>query len=270
MTVFSSKIIEVAIVAVAVVANCGCNRVPDYVIQPEDMAQLLADIHTADGVVESNYQQYSSDSARLALKQAVFEHRGVTAEQVDTSMVWYGAHLDRYMKVYDRAEEILNDRLNQSSAVAAAESGISVSGDSVDIWQRSPRFSIDDKSATDFLTFNFKADQNTRSGDQYTWRVKFYNNNQQVNWGIVADYSDGTIEALDAQFSSDGWQTLNFYTDSTRTMTRVYGYLRLDAKRLTPVYLDSIQLVRKRLTKENYMQRYRQRHYNLNKNSESE
>lgn len=239
----------------------ACSRVPGDVIKPDDMSALLADIHTADAVVESNYNIYSSDSARQALKQAVFDKHGVTADDVDTSMMWYGAHLEQYMKVYEKTEEILKDRLDKSTAVASVGSSMSVSGDSVDIWQNSHRYDLNTKSASQFLTFNIKADQNNKPGDMYTWRAKFHNNHKQVFWGIAADYADGSTEVLDAQFGSDGWQTLTFYSDSTRVLKELYGYMRMDGPERQSVYIDSLQLVRNRLNPQRYMQRYRQRHY---------
>lgn len=261
--IYAKHVKRAFMLALCCMLLCCCNRVPDHVIDPDDMAELLADIHTADAVVEANYEEYSSDSARQALKQAIFDRHGVTADDVDTSMMWYGAHLDKYMKVYDEAEEILQDRLNKSSAIAASSAGFSVSGDSVDVWQVGRRYDMDSRSATQFLTFEIKADANSKTGDAYTWRAKFHNNRLPVHWGIVADYADGSVEVLEAQFGSDGWQTLNFYTDSTRVLKEMYGYMRVDlSDNRSAVYIDSIQLVRNRLDAQRYVQRYRQRHYN--------
>lgn len=241
----------------------SCNGVPDYVVQPDDMAELLADLHVAECAVENNYQYYSSDSSRLALKQAILAKHGVTTEQYDTTMVWYGAHLDKYMDIYDRTEEILQDRLEKSAAVAASAASVSVSGDSVDIWSQSSRYAIDRRSVTNILTFNVKSDRNSKSGDSYTWRMKVSNNFAGSTMGIVAAYNDGTSETLMQSLGADGWNSMTFFTDSTKTLKDVRGYLEIHPRANTPVLLDSIQLVRNRLNRNLYMQRYKQRVYDF-------
>lgn len=45
----------------------ACNNVPDYVIPQEEMAQLLADIHIGESVVDANSREYMSDSLKKQL-----------------------------------------------------------------------------------------------------------------------------------------------------------------------------------------------------------
>ena len=84
----------------------GCKKTPDWIIQPEEMAQLMADVHTAEAVVDYNYSSFPTDSTKQALKQSVFAAHGVSSEQVDTSLVWYGNNIEQYIKVYDRTLDI--------------------------------------------------------------------------------------------------------------------------------------------------------------------
>lgn len=251
------------VAAFVTIAVTSCNGVPDYVVQPDEMAELLADLHVAECAVENNYQYYSSDSSRMALKQAILAKHGVTSEQYDTTMVWYGAHLDKYMDIYDHTEEILQERLEKSAAVAATAASLNVSGDSVDIWSQGSRYAIDQKSVTNILTFTVKSDRNSKSGDSYTWRMKISNNFGGSTVGIVAAYNDGTSETLTQSLGMDGWNSITFFTDSTRTLKDVRGYLEIHPRANTPVLLDSIQLVRNRLNRNMYVQRYRQRQYDL-------
>ncbi len=50
--------------ALAVLALSACSKVPSGVIAPEEMAQLLADIHTGESVIDMNRMEFSSDSAK--------------------------------------------------------------------------------------------------------------------------------------------------------------------------------------------------------------
>lgn len=248
------------------VAALGCNRVPDNVIQPDEMADLLADIHTAESVVEMNYGRYSSEDSRMELKQAILDKHGVTQADLDTSFMWYGAHLDKYMAVYENTTEILQDRLDKNQAIEAEQASLSVSGDSVDVWAQPRRYVCNVRSATKYVTFKLAADNNWSKGDSYTWRAKFFNNRGNVRWGIVAEYDDGTTEVLNDQFTTTGWQQMTFYTDSTRRAKAVRGYLQIEPQpNSTSTYIDSMQLVRNRVNSQRYNQRYRQRSFDFSK-----
>jgi hypothetical protein len=259
----SKKHMTLLLSALAIIS---CNRVPDNIIQPDEMAELMADIHTAESVVEMNYSTYPNDSAREELKRAILEKHGITQADLDTSFMWYGAHLDKYMNIYDDVVEILQRRLDKNQALEAAQASLSVSGDSVDVWAQPRRYIYTDRLASRYMTFKLDADTNWVSGDSYTWRAKFFNNQNTARWGVVANYADGSIEVLNEQFSGDGWQQLRFQTDSTRKALGVRGYIELTAPRnATSMYVDSVQLVRNRLNSQNYNQRYRQRLYDFSK-----
>jgi hypothetical protein len=252
--------------ALSAVALMACNKVPDNVIQPDEMAELMADIHTAESVVEMNYGSYATDSAREELKQAILQKHGVTQADLDTSFMWYGSHLDKYMDIYDEVNEILQRRLDHNQALETAQASLSVSGDSVDVWAMPRRYIYTDRLPAKYMTFKLEADTNWVSGDSYTWRVKLFNSVNTAKWGIVASYADGSVEVLNEQFSGSGWQQLKFQTDSTRKAVGVRGYLELTApSNATATYVDSVQLVRNRLNSQTYNQRYRQRLYDLSK-----
>lgn len=85
---------------------CG-SRTPDYVISEKDMEDLLVDIHKSEAVIESNYNIYNNNADKKKIREAVFLRHGVTREQFDTTLVWYGHHIETYMKIYDRVVERL-------------------------------------------------------------------------------------------------------------------------------------------------------------------
>lgn len=246
-------------------ALAGCHGVPSDVIQPEDMAQLMADVHTGEAVVDMNRREYETDSSRQAFKQSVYMRHGVTSEQVDSSLAWYGRNITRYIEVYDRTIEILEHRLTEMGNRVAAEAAMSVSGDSVDVWPNPRHLAITALSPTNILTFDFGQDENWQQGDSYTFRAKFFNNGPQSEWQLAAEYTDGSVETIYSGFGGDGWRELLLISDSLRTMQRIRGYLKADLPPAGPVRLDSISLVRKRLDPTHYA-RYRQRtvaRYNL-------
>ena len=238
----------------------ACSKVPRYVIQPDEMADLLADIHIGEAVVDLNRNDYRTDSSKLVMLQSVLMRHNVTKQQLDTSFEWYGHHISYYMDVYDKTIERLEHRLTETGNRIAAEN-ISIAGDSVDVWNSATFIALNNLSPSHYITFSLTSDENWERGDSYTWRAKFTNNADISRWGIMADYSDGSKEILTSELSGDGWCELKFISDSTKTANHVYGYMNIIPRGNTTVWADSLMLVRNRLNTEAYRQHYRQQRF---------
>lgn len=252
----------------------GCRKVPDGIIQPDEMAELMADVHMGEAVVDANYTNFMTDSSRMLLKQSIAANRGFTVAQVDTSLAWYGAHLDVLHEVYERTIEILEERAaggptgKSSSGNRGAGTGASSGGDSINVWPGLRNYVIGPTSATQYISFNINRDSSWKPGDSYTLRGTFNNNPRIIRWNISAEYDDGSIEVLNARVSGNGKRNLTFYTDSTKNTGRVFGSIEFEiAGDSHGVRADSVELIRKPLNARTYPQRYRQkayRFYNLN------
>ena len=220
----------------------------------------MADINVAESVTEADIRNYPNDSTKQALKQSVLLKHGVTTAEFDSALSWYGRNRSFFMEVNDRTIEILEQRLADSGSRVAAENALSVSGDSPDIWPNPRFYALSDRKPTKILTFNFRKDQTWESGDSYTWRAKFINTSDNSTWGIAAEYSDGTVEFVNAAVSGDGWREVMFVTDSTtEAPVKIYGYLDVSVPAASTVWLDSMQMIRNRLDRSVYGRRYRQR-----------
>lgn len=216
------------------------------------MARLMADVHTAEAVIEINRNNYSNDSLKQTLKQSVYAKHKVTAEQVDSSLAWYGRNITYYMDVYDRTIEILEHRMIESGNRIAAEAALSIAGDSVDVWSRARHIYINDRLPSKTLTFNFSSDPNWERGDIYIWRAKLFNNTENSRWVLVAEYADGTIDYLTQSLAGDGRKELYFQTDSLLEANRLYGFLEGENRHGTTLAIDSIEMIRKRVNHDQY------------------
>ncbi|MDE6612241.1 MAG: DUF4296 domain-containing protein [Muribaculaceae bacterium] len=247
---------SLSIYAIMLLAAVSCSKTPKGIIPPEQMAQLMADIHTGEAVIELNRGEYRTDSMKQALKQSVYARHGVDAATVDSSYLWYGRNINSYLEVYDRTIEILEHRLIESGNRVAAEAALSVAGDSVDVWPYPRYVAVNDRMPSKTLAFSFARDENWKRGDMYVWRVKAINNPSNSRWSIVAEYSDGDVDYLSQEFSGDGWKEIVLYTDSLRDATRVYGHLLGANPHGTSLRFDSIEMVRKRVDPSAYGRRY--------------
>lgn len=237
----------------------SCNSTPEHVIPPEKMARLLADIHIGESVIDAHRNQYVEDSLKKELKQSVFHKHNVTAQQVDTSFVWYGHNIEEYIEVYDRVIEILEDEMANVKVDGGVQ--LAVAGDSADAWLGVRYRTLDKTMINNIISFAIDRDDNWEKGDVYEWRMKKINGRSSLNWSLIVDYVDGSSEYINVSKPNDGWQEIVLYTDTTKTASRVYGVAQVELTDNEQVYIDSISLVRTRFNKEKYVRRYNQKKF---------
>lgn len=247
----------------------GCKSTPDEVLPHEKMAQLLADIHIGESIVDVERTKYYSDSLKKTVKQSILAKHGVTQAQLDTSFAWYGYNIEEYIVVYDRVIEILDEDITKIGTGKDDNLNISLDGDSVDSWQKLRHYRFSTNSPSEFISFNLPKDRFWENGDYYTWRLKLINNASQIKWGLAADYSDGSSEFVNTSISNEGWNEIRLITDSTKTLNRVYGYIHATPDVNEIIYLDSLSLVRQRVNNTVYRQRFTQKSFDIKKEKES-
>lgn len=246
--------------AAVILACCvwGCQSVPDEVIEPDKMVDLLADVYIGDAMIHNEYAGLSNDSNRLKLRQSVLNKYGVTSADLDTSMGWYGRHLELYTEIQDRVIERLENFQTEIAGVVSA-AGMSQSGDSVDVWPGMPYLRLAPSSDKKYVTFYLEADKNWENGDSYTWRGKAFNipGNSFMQVGVL--YDDGAMDFANMSLSINNWQEVKIPTDSTRNAVKIFGSISISPHADAPVWIDSIMLVRKRVDHINPVTNYQQR-----------
>lgn len=238
---------------IALSAAFACNRVPDGVLPQEEMAQLMADIYIGESVVEANTGAYN-DSVKRAFRQSIYARHGVSSADVDSSLRWYGYNMERFIDVYDRTIEILNERSDDARdrAGAAAQtltadgSSVSLEGDSVDVWNDIRFRPFSRRLPANVMPFLLKFDSNWEKGDVYTLRAKTLGNSYPVRFSAAVEYSDGTKETFSGTMPLDGWHELRFAIDTLKNAREIYGALQYTAPPGEIIFVDSISLTRTR------------------------
>ncbi len=239
----------------------SCKKTPDHVIPEGDMAELLADLQIADAVIEINRQEYPDEQQRMQLRYSILNEHGFTEEQFDTSLIWYGHNLDIYKTVCENTVKILESR--QKDIIAEAkEAGekLTMAGDSIDIWQIGKNAIFERKRIGDYAHFNFAiaADENSKPGDKYEWRLFLKNASENGNALIGIDYADGTSDIVKRELRANELLKLNIQSDSNLNVSRVFGTMMYKLKE-DAVFLDSMTLYRSRLNSGHY-HRYGTKH----------
>lgn len=250
--------IAVIIILLAAIFT-ACDRTPGGVIPKKKMASLLADIHTAESVVETERRVFGSESMKMVLKQSVLAANGFTVEEFDSSLSYYGRNIDVYAKLYDDVIEILESRIARAEIEGAGESSTSLNamgamdmsfeGDSVDVWTLPRTLFFTRTAPSNLLAFNVNSDGNWEMGDVYTLRGRMHGASEAISMAMAVEYFDGSIDHFSMRSVGNGWKEAVLATDSSKTARTVYGTITYpisdDIGRPT-VILDSISLYRSR------------------------
>lgn len=246
--------------AVVALSTVSCDRTPDGVIKPDEMAELMADIHVAESVADTERRQFQSDSMKQVLKQSVLARHGYDVAKFDSSLMYYGQHIDRYAKLYDEIVSILEKRIavaeeaaatdGNTAALASGEINISVDGDSVDVWGLPRMISFSPTSPVSVMSFGLNNDNYWERGDVYTLRGKLMGVSQGLVLNLAVEYMNGSVDHITVRSVGNGWRSATLNLDTALVARYVYGTIEYtpDADKADDykAILDSISLVRTR------------------------
>lgn len=181
----------------------------------------MADIHTGEAVVEANSSSFRNDSTKQAFIQSICLRHGVTTQELDTSLYWYGNNLQEYIKVYDKTVSILEGRIAEAEKAGGKSTeriqSISLDGDSVNLWQGPATIRNTANNPSDFLTFTFNTDRHWERGDRYTISARPINPRSALFMTIAVAYNDGTAEYVTLTEGSEGKNPSRSYSTPQRS-----------------------------------------------------
>ncbi len=237
----------------------GCKSTPNGVLSHDDFVDLLVDLHKGEAYTDIFFREFREDSMKATYQQSLLKKHGITQEEFDTTMVWYGAHIEEYISVYD--DVIAQLEKESSQITATANQALSLIGDSVNLWHESSHYVINRRSPSQFLQFYVEYDENWENGDSYTWQFKTFNNVSSAIMAMVVEYKDFSTEYRTDDVKEDGWKKMTMVIDSLKTPVALYGYVKFDVREDEEVYIDSMSLIRNRFTELEYRRRFNQKRF---------
>ena len=267
-----------ALVSLSVAASC-IDR-PDFVLEEEQMIDLLVDVHRAEGLLEMQQQQGAGFGSDLDTYQkeviaAVLQKHGVSRSRYDSSLMWYAQHLKLLTRVYGHVDERLKEEHEMWSLQVTETRDFvnSIAGDSVDLWTLRDHLILDSRRYSDILFWEIPSDSNFVDGDTLRWRfiVRQLLPGQKVLASISLTKYEPTEEELRRQgkkkqneplgapvgfdaktIKQNGECQLIARADSLQPFRSVILGLVLmnDSNKAAPVFVDSISLLRTHLKNE--------------------
>ena len=228
---------------------CGsCINRPDVVIAPDEMVDLLVDIHKTEGLLEVQGTQYANDSLRKSLMASVYVRHGVSKAQYDSSLIWYSQNLKQFIRVYDRVQERLAEEIELLNSGLAVNSIYSPQGDSLDVWPYEYRHVVLDPSMHKTLyRWEVVSDSNFVAGDSMVWQFSLASLPSE-GYGVATLsvlLGSGELQSVESIFSSDTLVSLSFKTPNESLFKSVMGsFVLISSDSTACSYLDHLQLYR--------------------------
>lgn len=231
--------------------GCG-KKVPKDVIQPQAMEDLLYDYHLATTL--SADLPYNENYKKEAYLAYVFKKHHVTEAEFDSSMVWYSRHSDEMTTIYQNLQkrmETTAEQLKKQTIRHSGEVSVSLSGDTVDLWQDRTLYWLTAYGLTNKLTFDLKADTSFHEKDRLVWEADFSflpkgKTSGRVVMGVNLTFSNDSTQGMTRVVSMSGMQRLVITPDSAFKYKNVTGFMYYTGGEETSVLVSRIQLMRYR------------------------
>lgn len=236
------------VILLLIILSCGCSRRPKNIIDENSMVEIMADIRIAEA-----YDRYGDSygrnhvGERELLGRGVLMAHGVTPEEMDSTLAWYGRNMDEYAKLSKKVDKRLA-ALQIKYARAAGES--EYSGPSTDLWPYGSHLLIDDHSLSDGIIASIPV-PDIRPGDKIIWRMRVQGGHQR-RMTLGVDYEDGSSEIVRlSQGGMEKWAETSLQTDTLLNVDRIFASIDFEREG-SRVFIDSLQLLHLPFNKEEY------------------
>ena len=233
----------------------SCSNRPEDVLSAREMTTVLVELHTLDGIFETNEYRHLDASEKNKYYEAILERHHIHREQFDSSLVWYSRDPKKFEKIYVRVV----DRLTaEEENVKAGKYHSLVSQQlmltTTELWKDSTHFTLkNDSSARNRLAFVI-TDSALMMQDIYTLRFRSRIEaedscaNHYIRFNV--HNASGRVDSLYYPTQHDGKlrrYTLRLQADGKEKIDSLSGYFLASdtCSFVQNAYVDSISLTRK-------------------------
>lgn len=222
---------------ILLIVSSSCLHRPDNVLSEDEMIDLMADMQLAEAYLKDGNPGNLPESIRSNLAEAVLAKHNISYCQLDSTIAWYGRHLDDYYDMQDNVDKELSKRLRKS---AGNNRDLDMSGE--ELWHFPSHTFISNLGLTDGLNFSILSPDIIK-GESLKWNIRF-SSPGDIKLLLGVDYNDGTTGYTTSTPNyNDRNQSVELIVDTSKVVTRIYGNVRVNDKRL-PIWADSIRLTK--------------------------
>lgn len=218
----------------------SCSDRPKEVLSDKQMVELLSEMNLADAYKDNGSGQLP-DSVRNNLGEGILAAHGYTYAQLDTTLKWYGQHLDKYYDLLDKVDKTLLVRQKRIDHKAGDKSSIDQQNSGENIWVLSDHYWFSQLGNTSGMYFDIAGDQ-VEKGESLLWKFRVHNNGS-VKVYLGVEYEDGSTSYTSGGNNGENQVKLTLLTDTLHKVKRIIGNIYVDRDRM-PLWVDSIRMLR--------------------------
>ena len=221
----------------AILLSGACSRRPKEILDEKEMINLMADLQLAEAYSNTHVDYEDGVDGRTALTEGVLVAHGVTHEQFDTTLGWYGKNLDEFVELYAKVDKEL---LKRRRKLMKESEPLLASGNGSDLWPFTKNGTVMPLSLYDGWVMSLP-DPDMNSGDRLIWSMHLTENFDLVGQ-LGVEYSDGSGESTTMNRGRQNRFEMTLQTDTGKTVSRLYATLRVKDRKSLPLFADSIKL----------------------------
>lgn len=233
------RTVGICLIGMAVVMAGGCVRRPKKVLSNSKMAAVVADMELAEAYVQTQPGEQNPAEYRAELTAGILKRHGVSREEFDSTMNWYGRNIDEYYKL---DEEVNRELAKRQKDLARKGGGVVEQQTTIDdIWPYKRTAVIWERSGSNILDFSLLLSDISK-GSSMTWSMKL---RQPVESTMMlgVEYADGGVSFVNRNMSGQKRLETTLQTDTGRVACRVFGFFSVKDAKDMPVFMDSIILM---------------------------
>lgn len=228
--------------------SSGCSKRPKNILSEDKMVAVMADIQIAEAYERNGTSNdFLQGNNRELLGRGVLMQHGVSIEEMDSTLAWYGRNMDEYSNLYKKIDEELNRR-HKKYAKSAGES--QKENSSADLWPYSKHFVVDKNSLTNGLIVDIPA-SDLAPGDKLTWKM-IVEGASYRSLTLGVDYENGSSDIYRVMNRTfDKWVEMSLQTDSVLSVDRIFAIADFGTP-TNRILIDSVQLTHIPFNREEY------------------
>ncbi len=215
----------------------GCNKRKE-VLNEKEMVDLITDLKLAEAYTNSQMGGPHHAENREELANSILAEHKVTREQLDSTLGWYGKNLDKYAELYEKVDKKLlakRKRLMKDTEKNVAQE------DGNNLWPLAKNGVISSLGTNDGLILSL-IEPELSVGDRLEWTMHIKESAEPLTGVLGVEYADGTSEAVTSNFNNRQHLELSLQTDTSKSVSRIYGTMRRKNMEIQPLFIDSIML----------------------------
>ena len=222
--------ITVVLTVISCLFLSGCGKqIPGDVIKPDEMEKILYDYQRTVAMNQSI--SYEKNYEKDLLFRSVFDKYGITEAQFDSSMVWYTRHAKELAQIYDAIEKQMvkdRDEIKARMSALSDETGISMAGDTVNIWKGNVLYLLTDAPLNNKVQFSIPADTNYHPRDLFSLEMDvtyFPNTPVEAMMAMSVIFNNDSVKGKTMRIPHAGRNKLVIKCDSAFVIKSVNGFV---------------------------------------------